>query len=358
MSAQRNQKVVCILGMHRSGTSAVTRMANLIGIHLGSANSLRIESVPDNTKGHWEHKEIALINETILQRFGGNWHEPPLLPNEWEKSSLLDDLRNDARQLIEEQFKSSALWGWKDPRTCLTLPFWQQFVGNVHYVLCLRNPVDVASSLQQRDGLAAEKSFQLWFTYVCSALKHIDGKPRITIFFADTIRDPVKEIKRIAELVHQPESKWPPDALTNVEAFIESKLRHHSSALGDLTSDSSAERSAKELYLAQRICADATTGIEQMAQGFQIPNPRSQQLVAQFFGQDEIVQRLWAQIDEQGRALASQSGSASAKARELSQRLQETELELKHIKNTLGFRILRRCWQIKHKYLRPTDRDC
>jgi hypothetical protein len=338
MSAQRQQKVVCILGMHRSGTSAVTRIANLIGVHLGADNSLRVEPAPDNAKGHWEHKEIALINETILQRFGGSWHEPRLMPDEWEKSPVIDDLRNDARQLIEEQFSSLNLWGWKDPRTCLTLPFWQQFVSNAHYVLCLRNPVDVANSLQQRNEFPAEKSFQLWSTYVCSALKYTDGKPRLTVFFEDLIRSPSQEIKRIAEFLEQPEDVGKRDAL---KSLIESELQHHSSPLAGIISQSSAERSANALYLAQRICANASAAdsIEQLF--LQTLDTESKQTATErdSFEQNEIIQRLSAQIEEQAKVLAS--------------RLREKELELERIKNTTGFRILSRCWQIKHKYLLP-----
>jgi len=145
------QKVVCILGMHRSGTSGLTGIINLLGVDLGPHEALALEAAEDNTKGHWEHKEIALINEEILSAYGGSWHEPPALPRGWQTSTLLDDLRARARKLIHEQFENVSLWGWKDPRTCLTLPFWQQFVSNPYYVLCLRNPLDVASSLARRN---------------------------------------------------------------------------------------------------------------------------------------------------------------------------------------------------------------
>ena len=79
---------------------------------------------------------------------------------------MIDDVRQRAQALIQDQFAEAQMWGWKDPRTCLTLPFWQQLLPNMRYIICLRNPVDVARSLEQRDSLSAEESSNLWLAYV------------------------------------------------------------------------------------------------------------------------------------------------------------------------------------------------
>lgn len=63
----RTQDIVCILGMHRSGTSALTRVLNLIGVDLGSEEILTTEPVADNPKGYWEHGEITAISDAILK---------------------------------------------------------------------------------------------------------------------------------------------------------------------------------------------------------------------------------------------------------------------------------------------------
>src|SRR6266404_7841922 len=114
-----NQDIVCILGMHRSGTSLLARILNLTGVDLGP-DELLAEPTADNPKGFWEHREIVSINNAILQRHGGSWDEPPLLPPGWETSAAIDDLRHHAQQLIQDQFAEVQLWGWKDPRSCLT----------------------------------------------------------------------------------------------------------------------------------------------------------------------------------------------------------------------------------------------
>jgi hypothetical protein len=371
---ESNQKVVCILGMHRSGTSALTRIVNLIGVDLGFQRSLAVEPAHDNAKGHWEHNEIALINETIIRRYGGSWHEPPILPAGWETSPALDDLRNDARKLLQNEFANLSLWGWKDPRTCLTLPFWQQLLTNVHYILCLRNPVDVASSLEHRDRFPAEKSFYLWLTYVSSALKYTEGKPRVVVFYEDIIDNSAPELNRLAEFLGRTERAGQTDVQAKVKAFIERELQHHSAPALDTTFNSTAERSARAIYLAERISVNLSlkrsiapvyAALEALnLDSFRTPDNANhvisetelKSLSTQLLEKDLIVQRLSAQLEEQARVLASHAESAEASARKLSEQLRQKELELEQIKDTLGFRLLSRCWHIKQRYFLPLFR--
>lgn len=334
-----------------------------MGVDLGFPRALSTEPALDNEKGHWEHKEIALINETIFSRYGGSWHKPPILPAGWESSPALDDLRNAARKLIQEQFADTPLWGWKDPRTCLTLQFWQQLVSNVHYILCLRNPVDVARSLAKRDGFSSEKSFQLWFAHVSAALKSTEGKPCLTVFYEDMIDNPAEELSRIAQFLDKSELV----GNTHVQAFFDKRLQHYSSPSLDPTFNSTSESYAKTLYLAQLICANrhAKQRIEQVSQALQTLHCQSQQLTdemepswlsKQLLESNEIVRRLSSQLDGQARALEAEAEAAAASVRSLAEQLHERELELERIKETFGFRLLSRCWHIKHKYFLPLFR--
>ncbi len=70
-------QVVCVLGMHRSGTSLTTRVLNLLGVYLGSDDST-LASDRLNAKGYWEHESILEINDELLARFDGSWHAPPV----------------------------------------------------------------------------------------------------------------------------------------------------------------------------------------------------------------------------------------------------------------------------------------
>ena len=90
-------------------------------------------------------------------RLGGTWSEPPVLGAGWETDTALGDLRQRARAVIHQDFGAAPLWSWKNPRTCLTLPFWQRLLPSMRYVICLRNPIDVARSLRRRNGFSLDK---------------------------------------------------------------------------------------------------------------------------------------------------------------------------------------------------------
>src|SRR3989442_1198462 len=233
-----DQGIVCVLGMHRSGTSLLTRILNLTGVDLGPDEVLTAEPTADNPKGFWEHSEIVSINDAILQRHGGSWDEPPLLPPGWETAAAIDDLRDHAQQLLQDHFAEVQLWGWKDPRSCLTLPFWQQLLPDMRYIICLRNPVNVARSLEDRDGLSAEKSSSLWLSYVSSALNHSEGKPRLVIFYEDLMDDCLRELRRLAEFLGEPKMAEQVEVQEAVQEFIEKGLQHYRASFAEVTASS------------------------------------------------------------------------------------------------------------------------
>src|SRR5262249_49785868 len=162
------QRVVCILGMHRSGTSVITRILNLLGVDLGPEARLQGPR-PDNPRGFWEHEPFVRIDDDILSRFGGSWSAPPAFPPGWERGPDVLDLRARARIAAAESCAVAALWGWKDPRACLTLPFWQAVLPPMHYVICFRSVVEVARSLERREGFTLERGARLWVAHVAAA---------------------------------------------------------------------------------------------------------------------------------------------------------------------------------------------
>lgn len=250
-SETRRPDIVCVLGMHRSGTSLLARILNLLGLCLGS--DVSVQPAEDNAKGHWEHTDIVSLNDAILQRYGGSWDEPPRLPPDWESAALIDDLRERAQRIIEDQFAGVHLWGWKDPRSCLTLPFWQQLLPQMRYVICLRNPVDVALSLRHRNSFSAEKSSGLWFQYVNSAFEHTEGKPRLVVFYEDLINHWSRELQRLADFLGKPELAAQADVQEATQEFVEKSLQHHRTSIVQATANPRIALRTRALYIAQRI---------------------------------------------------------------------------------------------------------
>lgn len=382
-----HQDIICVLGMHRSGTSLLTRILNLIGVDLGSEEVLTTEPVANNPKGYWEHNEIVSISDTILKRYGGSWDEPPILPPGWETSTTLADLRDRATQLIHDQFAGVPLWGWKDPRSCLTLPFWQQMLPDMRYIICLRNPVDVARSLEHRDNLSAEKSSDLWLTYVSSALSHSEGKPRLVILYEDLMDDCLREVRRLAEFLGKPERANQVDVQVGVREFIEKGLQHHRASTMQTMATAGIDIRAKALYIAQRISVSfgrkesngqqvlddqihkALDALSQYSTGVSghanLPTVRLTEneqafeneqalktLSTQVVEKDRIIERLSIQLAEQARDLQSQAG----RMRVLSDQLLDMETRLQLIRDTWGWRLLSRYVRLKQNHLLPVYR--
>jgi len=157
---------VCIAGMHRSGTSLLTRLLQCCGLYLGPDERF-MRGTPDNTEGYWEHKGFVEINDEILIRLGGSWGHPPLplLTPDWVVRPELADIRARAEELLLD-FAGTEPWGWKDPRNSLTFPFWKSLHPGLKVVICLRHPSENARSLE-RSGSYTDYSLRmtLWNMY-------------------------------------------------------------------------------------------------------------------------------------------------------------------------------------------------
>jgi hypothetical protein len=92
---------VAIAGMHRSGTSMVTRLINLCGLYLGQEEDL-VANAEDNPEGFWENVKFQKVNDDILTSFGGGWDVPPMLESGWENSPHLAMISQNANLAICE----------------------------------------------------------------------------------------------------------------------------------------------------------------------------------------------------------------------------------------------------------------
>lgn len=245
--------VVCVLGMHRSGTSFITRALSHLGVYLGPEDHA-VGVREDNPLGFSEHNDITHLNDEMLTTLGGSWHTPPLLPPGWEDDQRLDGFDARARKILREDFGSSLLWGFKDPRTCLTLPFWQRFVPSMRYVICVRSPLDVALSLHARDGFSIEKGASLWIDHVRAALMHSAGKPRLLVSYDDLIERQEIEVARLAAFIGRPA---PAESRLAVRSLTDTNLRHHRTPMVAVINDPRLPFPAKALYLSLRLLLEA-----------------------------------------------------------------------------------------------------
>jgi hypothetical protein len=248
---ERAMSAVCVLGMHRSGTSVIARLLNLLGVYLGPDDVIARPGA-DNLRGHWEHPEFVAINDEILARFGGRWDIPPALPPGWPGDPRLADLRGRATALLATLLAVRPLWGWKDPRTCLTLAFWQDLIGPMRYVHCVRNPRAVAASLAQRNAIELPEAEGLWLHCTRTSLEATAGHPQIFVCYEDVLADGPAALRRLAAFIGHPSRADDSSVRRATDAFLADELCHDRSTTEDLVRDDRISLATKHLYVALR----------------------------------------------------------------------------------------------------------
>jgi hypothetical protein len=261
----KRPKAICVLGPGRTGTSLTARILGLAGVHLGSDPELLSRTgIPANPRGFWEHRGLSRINQRVLRRLGGSWDEPPSLPSGWQQSESLAAEREEAARLLEQAFGAHPLWGWKDSRNSLTLPFWQELLPDdryeTRYVICLRNPVDVAASLTPPRPLGRAESVALWATYVAAALVNTSGRPRLILPFESYFDDWQGTVGRLLRFA----GLEPPPPGSEIEArmqeFTDSGLWRHRTEPAVAMEDPAVGAAARSLYLVASLLAVAEPG--------------------------------------------------------------------------------------------------
>jgi len=216
------KKVVLICGMHRSGTSALTGVLNILGLHLGT-DMLPTQS--DNIKGYFENKNIYNLNEYILN-VKLNSVCNTILP------LTIDLSRTDILELIEyviiTSFANKNVIGIKDPRICLLLPFYQRVFTKlgyeIYYIRAKRDELEVIKSLSKRNGFTEEKSKEIINRHVESLDKFLPCN-YITVHFRDLLYNTEDVISVLQQAL--PFLDYNNVNKQKVNYFLDSNLKHH-----------------------------------------------------------------------------------------------------------------------------------
>ena len=163
-------KLILVAGMHRSGTSALTRALNLAGLPL-PGNLL--EPLPANPDGYWEPVDVILLHNRMLESLGSCWDDFRAIPRAWFAGAEAAAFAAELGRWIEGEMGGGGALLVKDPRICRFLPLWAAVCGrlniDVHAILAVRNPLEVVASLERRNKFPAIKSALLWSRYFIDA---------------------------------------------------------------------------------------------------------------------------------------------------------------------------------------------
>lgn len=240
---------VFVLGMHRGGTSVTTRVVNLLGVATAAKDDL-LPPAALNPTGFWESASLNDVNDEILHRFGGNAARPPFMPPGWELDPRLDDLGVRAECCFFATF-TTAQWVWKDPRNCLTLPFWERITSARRIALIVyRNPLEIAASLLAHHAVTKEAALRLWERYVRDSLSYAQGLPTYVLGYARLVSAPASVAADLhAFLSGLGVRLLALDAVSEViSRFVTDVLRHYYAATEDLSRDPAVTWSQGELF--------------------------------------------------------------------------------------------------------------
>ena len=196
----------------------VTRLLHRCGLELGPESDL-MPPQADNPEGFWEHLGFVALNEELLNELGGAWDLPPKADENFTHARL-DPLRMKARMLIEG-FDSVRVWGWKDPRNSLTLPFWQDLLPGLKTLIVVRNPLEVAYSMRERNGTSYSLGLRLWEIYNRRLIETANEQQRLVTHYDLFFGDAETELRRIAEFIGLPHAE-----AHNAAALVKKRRRH------------------------------------------------------------------------------------------------------------------------------------
>ncbi len=216
--------IVIIIGMHRSGTSAIAGLLHKNNIIMGEDKNFKPKSNPQNPKGFYENYLFRKINDNILQKNKydiKSWDTNIPLINH----NFIDEFK--MKRLINKYIKKYENWGWKDPRNCLTLHIWLSEIDKMNklkdtrIIYIFRKPEAVTKSMYNRKDTDLKTAFILWKVYNKRALKTINDFGVNSFFFRyeDLCENPVIVSQKLFNFLGLLLDK------TSVSKFVDKKLQ-------------------------------------------------------------------------------------------------------------------------------------
>jgi glycosyltransferase involved in cell wall biosynthesis len=241
---------ILILGMHRSGTSALTKVVNFLGADLPTKLMPPVNN--NNELGFFEPKEISAIHDKLLRSAGSAWDDITRFPSAWYKTEDVIYYQNEIIKLLEQDFKNSTLFVIKDPRVCRIVPFWRdllkEYEAKPKFILTVRNPLEVSHSLKMRDGFPVQKSMLIWLNHFIESERETRGLDRAFTTYSNLMNDWKTTVEDISRSLN---FTWPTSSTSvenQIDEFISHKYRHHTSSLEELLDDPQLVCWVKEAY--------------------------------------------------------------------------------------------------------------
>lgn len=184
-----------VLGMHRSGTSSVTRLLSMAGAYFG-APEMATKANAENPKGFWERRDVRAVCDGLLHAGGFDWHrvsgfEPDAIPTE-----AVDEQRRAFASILDE-LDANRPWVVKEPRLCLLLPLLRPLLTAPVCIHVTREPLEVAQSVHVRNQIPRQGALALWELYTLHAARASSHVPHVHVRYEDLVDDPMATTSRL-----------------------------------------------------------------------------------------------------------------------------------------------------------------
>lgn len=242
-----DKTLIVVLGMHRGGTSAITRGLKTLGASLGDK---LLDPHEHNPKGFWEDKDILDLDIEMLQVIGQDWDhiaavEPCHVEILHKKGYFLR-----AAELLRTKTAGMSLFAFKDPRIAKLMPFWKEVFTHcqvkTNYLIIIRHPLSVVNSLSKRNNFKVDRSYFLWLSHMLGSLFNTQGEKRILLDYDRLLHNPESELTRVAQNfdlgIDQVE-------LQNYSSsFLDQGLRHTRFDVKDMDLDVNCPQLVRDVY--------------------------------------------------------------------------------------------------------------
>jgi hypothetical protein len=322
---------ILIVGMHRSGTSALSGVLSILGVRVPGEH---IAPGDDNPKGFFENKQIAAFHDRLLQRLDSNWYDVLPLSETWDRSPIGGALADELADLIAHELASEPMFLVKDPRICQFVPLWADALArlNRRFVCILphRHPLEVANSLHRRNGFSRSHSLMLWLNHVLAAEHSTRELQRSVVLFGDLLADWRPVVRKItADL----DFEWPRDLMRvqdEIDAFLEPEMRHHRQGAGPLDQYDQLHEYAAEVWAAVQQLTTNAMDADAMAKLDQVRSGLRQ--ATSLFG--PLIVNSQRSLQQARLDLESRSGAAAAEIARRDQAVSQADARLRDLEES------------------------
>lgn len=213
--------------MHRSGTSALTRVLNLRGAALPDG---LLPANQSNVAGYWEPAAVVTWHDEFLAAAGSAWDDPTELPAGAFDTPAAERFVAQVSELLRRDLAAAPLVVMKDPRACRLVSLWRRAAARAgretSMVLIVRHPIEVAASLQRRDGMPISQAWLLWLEHVLAAEAFTRGDRRSIVAYDRLLADWRGTIARVERDLDLGLPAAGVDVEAGIDGFLSADLRH------------------------------------------------------------------------------------------------------------------------------------